>query len=90
MRAYLLLACCMLSACTRVDQLPRDNANAVPNGARVDLHTLPDGTRCAVITSWHGQGITCDWAHAQAPTVTLPEGARAVIEDGRVRWARAN
>jgi hypothetical protein len=34
----------------------------------VHEHALADGTRCAVLDSYYGGGITCDWDSPQAPT----------------------
>jgi hypothetical protein len=90
MRVYLLAACCVLTACR--ESMPTPN-----NAVVVDEHTLPDGTRCAVVWTNGGTygraiagGIACDWARPQAPTMSLPEGARAMIDDGRVRWVRGD
>lgn len=47
----------------------------------VDVHTLPDGTQCAVYRS----AISCDWGNIP-PTAELPDFAQAELHDGKLAW----
>jgi hypothetical protein len=76
----MLLACIVLAGC-----------KPYPGHAEteIELRTLSDGTRCAVIDQYAKVALTCDWQSRPAsPPVAYPELGRAEIApDGYIRWA---
>ena len=42
-------------------------ASGAGGSAVVEMHTLPDGTRCAVLVGYQKGGITCDWESTRKP-----------------------
>lgn len=62
MKLAIIFALALLAGCGKSPDSSSKVRRSTGWGTEVQLHTLPDGTRCAVLMGPEGRGgIDCDW-----------------------------